>query len=500
MPLDPSISLGIKPPDIAGNMAQWGNLGLLRNQLQISNATVEPTIAQRIAESQLQQTAAARSAGTLEADIAGAKARTAIEQTAAQRAAYQLPQDMADRAFQEAGPLSRDPRIVRLAAKDQNGQPLPISNNEITAASEAIAEAKDRMITGNVPRAHAELAASPLLAQLIRDPSQVPNMLANINLAGQNRQTQAAAMAPSYTAVPTQGGTQFPQTNTYAPGGVTGLPPAGGALPPPNTAVTMPGSGNPGRMNVATGKIEAATEGPVGGAPPQAAGGQPSQMIPAGMTPETYKGIIAEGQAAATRAQSAGGVHGVNDQIWTLASQATTSKVGQAASNIRRWLPTPIATMLGIDENTSTAVATDKLTKYLAQQNLRMAQTMGIRTDQQTEQVAQAGGEQHYAPEALKSIVNTNDGFIKGDQLFAQGYNNVLQKRGPQAAAEFKIQFGNIFDADTGALLHLMESGNKARITDFFATHGGKGSDEMLVLGEKATILRRFVRTGVMPQ
>jgi hypothetical protein len=186
-------------------------------------------------------------------------------------------------------------------------------------------------------------------------------------------------------------------------------------------------------------------------------------------------------------------MHSINDQIWNLSSQATTSKVGQTASTIRRYLPPAVTAALGIDENTSTAVATDKLTKYLAQQNLRMAQAMGIRTDQQSETVAQAGGEQHYAPEALKSIVNTNDGFVKGDQIFAQGYNNVLKKQGPQAAAQFKIDFGNTFDVDAAALLHLMEVKNPSRAADFLKTHGGAGSDEMKALGEKARALKNLV-------
>jgi hypothetical protein len=459
--LDPSIPLSVKPVDVAGSIGQWGQLGLLKNQLAVSNATVEPTIQKAQAEANLAT-------------------------TSARRAAYQLPQDMADRAFQEAGPLSRDPRIVRLSAKDQNGQPLPIGEPERMAATEAINEAQDRMIAANVPRSHASLVASPLLAQLIRDPSQLPNMLANINIAGQNRQAQTGTLAPNYQGVPNQAGTTFLQTNPNAPGGASPIVASGGTLKPPNVPVNMPGTGNPGVLNPATNTVTPAT---VGGPATSA----PSQLVPPGMTPEAHKAVIAETQSAATEAAQAGGLHGINDQIWNLTSQATTSKLGKTASTMRQWMPAWLSSSLDIDENTSQAVATDKLTKYIAQQNVRMAQSMGVHTDAQSAQVAQAGGEQHYAPEAGKSIVNTNDGFLKGQQMYAQGLNRVVNTQGSQAAAGFKMQFGNLFDADTGALLHLMESGNKARIKDFIATHGGTGSDEMNQLGEKATALRALV-------
>jgi hypothetical protein len=46
MPLDPTIPLGAQQPDIAGSIGKWGQLGLLKNQIQLSNATLQPSITQ----------------------------------------------------------------------------------------------------------------------------------------------------------------------------------------------------------------------------------------------------------------------------------------------------------------------------------------------------------------------------------------------------------------------------------------------------------------------
>jgi len=48
--LDPTIPLGVQQPDVVGSMAKWGQLGLMRNQLELSNATLQPSITQAQAQ------------------------------------------------------------------------------------------------------------------------------------------------------------------------------------------------------------------------------------------------------------------------------------------------------------------------------------------------------------------------------------------------------------------------------------------------------------------
>lgn len=185
MPLDPTIPLGVKPPDVAGSMTQWGQLGLLRNQLQLSNATLQPSITQ----AQAQASTAVSQAGTAD--------------TQSKQSAFNLTKEQAMPGFMASGALATHPAIVRLAQLSQTSdyrqavaQPGTPAYDAANEAFIAMGDAQRQAEESGMPRQVADIMFGRLRALGGMDPRQLQAALV---------QNQKIAMGPVAA-----GGMMFP--------------------------------------------------------------------------------------------------------------------------------------------------------------------------------------------------------------------------------------------------------------------------------------------------
>jgi hypothetical protein len=329
MPLDPSISLGIKPPDIAGNMAQWGNLGLLRNQLQISNATVEPTIAQRIAESQLQQNAAKVSTATVPAQInlTNQQSATATETTKQQQLSTGIQQL----------------RQLRQQALNLYTKP-DLSRDDVISSLDATAKTMN-VSPDMVEQAKASMPPAGASKEMLR------NYLAHGIVSSLSAENQVSATFPNMQLVPT-GGSIVPTTSgapgvaAFTPGVPTGAPPIATTLPAtaeeynPVTQQKQYIGQAPGRP------------GPVSTTPPL--GQEAGISAQVGSNADHFKTVQASADAAPTRI-------GVLQEIKQLAPQALTGDQPGFKTLVSK-----IAGYLGIDAAKIAQTPTDVLAKESA--------------------------------------------------------------------------------------------------------------------------------------
>jgi hypothetical protein len=240
--LDPTIPLSIKPPDVPGSMAQWGQLGVLRNQLQLgnnqvqlSNATLQPSIDQ------------ARAQASTAVSQAGAAAQMLSQQELATMRAY------LSNAIQVGAAIAKDPSVAGPEATGASAQAtltraiadiLANSGAPTSAYAQAFAGLPDRT-KGAQPQDYVRwiagklAAATDAAAQL--DRQFPPAQMVNNN---QTIQQQAAggmvAQTPPGTpmGMPTQ--LQLPPTQPVMRGNVPGVL---GANPAPGFVQTAPALG-----------------------------------------------------------------------------------------------------------------------------------------------------------------------------------------------------------------------------------------------------------------
>lgn len=295
--------------------------------------------------------------------------------------------------------------------------------------------------------------------QSVPDPakrSEMANRLAALFQGGQAVQTQS-----SQPSVNTGGQTVFmnqPPPATGAPPTVTGsidntLPPGG-----QNSIQSDAQQNQYVAVRDARGNIVGTR--PVPGATTGGAGGTGPVNLPPNMTPEQRNSLAAEVSSQATQAGQAGAMHAINQQIYDLAGKpSTTNMYGQIGSKLRQ--------TIGVDPLPgNSADDYDTMTKMLAQSNMRAAQAMGVHTDAQSAQVAQASGSQHYDPKALKNVVSVNDGMVKAQQMYATGLANAIDTKGYGAANAFKTQWGSVFDLGASEYMAAKDSGDPTRLAE----------------------------------
>ena len=183
--------------------------------------------------------------------------------------------------------------------------------------------------------------------------------------------------------------------------------------------------------------------------------------LPVNVTPGQRDAVSKEANDQSTQASQAGGLHGINQQIYDLAGKPdTTNKWGEIGSKLRRTIG---GDALPGDNN---AEDYDSMTKLLAQANMRTAQAMGVHTDAGSAQVTAAGGSQHYAPGALKHVVSVNDGMIKAQEMYAAGLNKTISTQGYGGVNDFKTSWGKTFDLDAAQYMAAHDSGSATRLAE----------------------------------
>jgi hypothetical protein len=484
MPIDPSIALGVQTGSPFQTVASMLNVqnGLQQNRL-LQAQTQAANIANQANQANLNERTALRSlvknpqvldasgnvdpskyaimapqvAPTLGGDVS--KSITGAQTAAITNAetAFKLKGSQADRGFQEAAALYQDPRIQNLT--DQS------TSDQVNAAASAVLEAQDRATAAGVPRETMAVLTAPFLNVLHNNPAMLPQALKNVMVAGTARGQQAAAMAPQYTPIQTQGGTQMVQTNSYAPGGVGN---AGQPYPPANQVVSSPGG--PVVTNPATAQARPLTPAPA--TPPMAL------RIPSGETSQTEQAL--QDQRTATQGQLADlpARMEVYRNIIDLASKPGLS-TGSFAEGVRN-----LSSRTGYSFFSGNAVDYNALGKYLAQEAARTASAMGPGTNAGLANAQAAAGSTSYDPTTIKRIAYLSEANAAALPEYDKGLSAAINARMQQqpdtdpvfAKRDFDRQWAANYDPRIYELSNAMRRGDGEQVEEIFRGMGVPGS------------------------
>jgi hypothetical protein len=233
MPLDPNISLGVKPVDFLGTAGNFLNLARgaqalqqeqVMNPIQQQRAAIELGIAQ----------------ATKDAEIARQQATSGSAVTAEQMARFNQAGSIEDRLRQNFAPLTQQRSFANPAATPQ-------------AAIKDVLQAKRRAIAAGVPEDAAEYFAASLYSNLAKaqetgDPTPVNEWMFRNLMASQTPSAQQQLMAPAGAPNVSAGG--VPGYAVAEPGGNRFAPLQVGPRP------TTPAEGAPLSEGVTTGAIQ----------------------------------------------------------------------------------------------------------------------------------------------------------------------------------------------------------------------------------------------------
>jgi hypothetical protein len=437
MALDPTIPLGVKSPDLAGSIGQWGQLGLLKNQLalsnnqvQLGNATLQPLITQ-----------------------AQALASTAVTNT--EQAKFNLTKDQAGAAFNASGALSTHPAIVQLTQlagqpdfKATLARPGTPAHEAVNQALIALGAAQRQAENMGLPPEMADVMFGRLRAMAENDPRGLQAMLIQNQKVAMGPAASAAMMFPPSQQVPTGQVMQPVAAGNQAMTGVQAGAPQGVPTPmepPPTTLVfkeIAPGVMAPGILgaNRTPGFIQT---GPALG---QAAAVE-GRVKP---NVEFFAGVRAAAAAAPQRI-------GVIQEIKRLAPEAITGN-----ADWKRALISRIGGLFGASYDMNTA--TDEMMK-----NTAMLMNKAGATDAAREVEALMTPGVKITEKAVQNVSNSLLGYEKRN-LAADAYFSGI----PQDSAEFDKRFetwnniparDEVFKLDAMSLPERQEALNKLKGT-----------------------------------
>jgi len=382
MALDPTIPLGIKQPDLAGSISKWGELGLLRNRIELSNATLQPSITQ----AQALASTAVSQAGTAEQQLSQAQLATV--------------RSYLSNALQIGAALAKDPMVSGPEATAATAQAtltrgiaeiLANSGAPTSAYGQAFAGIPDKS-KGAKPEDYVKwiagrlASAGDLSAQL--DRQFPPAQMVNNN---QTIQPQAAGGIIAQTAPGTPIGVstqmQLPPTQPVMRDGV---PSVLGANPQPGPVQTGP----------ALGEVEA-TQG---------------RVLP---NVKFYADVQAAAAAAPQRITQL-------QEIKSLAPQAVTGD-----ANFKRQVFSKLAGYLGVVFDPTSQTATDELVKATAQLMDRAGATDAAR-----EVAAMATPNYKMTKEAINTVSSALIGLERSNLAASKYFSGI-----PQDGQEFDKRF-----------------------------------------------------------
>jgi len=489
MPLDASIPLSAKPVDATQLLSSVLNIGNQANQFkagQISNESnqaildeqnrlralaQDPSILDANGNVDLQRfnERARAVAPTQGAAVSGGMANANTAVAGNQTAWYHLKGEQADRVRQMAGGLKDSPAFSQV---DQSN-PDAASHAQV----EQLADLEDRLIQSGVPRAQVKAGLAPLYSLAAKNPGQTRTILENMTKGGMDSGSQVQAGTPNLTAVSTDKGTQFVNTNpnaTSQPFGAVGNP-----FTPPNQFVSAP-SGGTVRANAATGQTSE-----VGG------GGGPVLNFPPGETAATQSQLQQERTAALQAVTQAGTTHDINRSIINEVDKGQlTGKAGAFVQHLQS------LTGFQVDKG---ATDYNMLGKMLERQALAAAQSMGPHTNAGLEAAIRANGSLDYSPQAIRRIASLNDALTTGAQEYQRGLEASIARdpsKGVFAKRQFDQQWGSNFDPLAYRLLNAQDRGDKGEINDIFKEIGGPQSKQANNLRIKLQALKNLSTTG----
>jgi hypothetical protein len=396
MALDPTIPLGVKSPDLAGFIGQWGQLGLLKNQLalsnnqvQLSNATLQPLITQ-----------------------AQAQSSTAVTNT--EQAKFNLTRDQAGAAFNASGALSTHPAIVQLTQlagqpdfRATLARPGTPAHEAVNQSLIALGAAQRQAESMGLPPDVADVMFGRLRAMAENDPRGLQAMLIQNLKVAQGPGASAQQMFPAPQMLntgqvlqPVAAGNQY----------LTGVPvgePQGASTQielPPTTPVFRDGVPRLLGATRAPGPVQT---GPALGQP-EAVQGRVKPNV------EHFAGVQAAAIAAPQRITQL-------QEIKTLAPQAMTGD-----ANTLRTILSKLAGYVGIEVSSASQTKTDELAKATAQLMDRAGATDAAR-----EVAAMATPNYKMTKEAINNVSSSLIG-LERRNLAASKYFTGVQQDSPE--------------------------------------------------------------------
>ena len=392
--IDPSISLGAKPPAV---MTLPEMLNLARGAQQFRQA-------EQLMPLQVEQQ----------------QAQTGLAKTQEMTGAENLSKTRADRVFGIVGGFMNDPRIA---------------SGDRQKTVEAMLEVRRKSIASGVPEAQVEAILSPITATAAHNPQALPQMISNIIEA------QAGASA--------QLGLQTPELVTS--GGAPALLRRGpGTLEEPRLIEGAPKPSAPTSQGVTPEMMTAPIT-------PQAAPVAAPQAAPmaapadAGFDlryPVRRAGDIRPFAPGEENARATG----EETRALLLKTQADVPRANRSVGEIIRIadeLEKDIGFTTGKPADIERAVRVNfggearyqELAKDIAQVQMAINSTTGARTDQQTAQVAAGTGDATYDPKVLIKIARRLQGELTEIDARATGAQKFVQRFGDANLPEFLQQW-----------------------------------------------------------
>lgn len=370
MPLDPSIPLQVKSADPTNLISGFLDLGLKKNQLDVSRETIGARIRQADAESRRAVT---------EADVASQTAapRVSSAQSQAGTAATQLNTEQLANARAHAAAAAQ--QIQALLTKPD------LNRGDIA-----------QNIAASLTQFNAPAAAYAAAFQGLPPPDAKPEELRNFLLQSLNRAQSVSAqldkVAPNPQLVST--GQQAVPVIATNPA-LSGQPTPSVQMQVPPTAVTMGPNGQPTYVGPRPQQQAPIPSGP--------AIGQPEGIIgPTNVATEHYKGVVADAQPAQTRIAS----------LQTIKAEAPKAITG--GGDWRRKILSQLSGVFGLANDEQTA--NDVMAKNLSV----LAQQAG-NTDAARALAEMANPNSHMTKDAIEETANQLIG-IEGKKVSAQQF------------------------------------------------------------------------------
>ncbi len=390
-----------------------------------------------------------REKATLPTDIAQRKAESATAQTQSQSAQWKLKSEQAGKAYELAGSLIQDPRIV---SGDSKG------------SVDALMEAEDRMRAHGIPEAQIRVQMGPMYMLAGHKPEMLRQTLANVirgGLGAQGQAGQALVPAGQQQQVETNPVTQSPQTVSRDQfGQVQGVTPT----PTPPVAAGPRGA-QPGTT--------------LGARVPTFQPGDPQEI------PMRTQQRVAINSAASKVPEA----HFNNQQIIKLADTALVGTGAQQwskffSANGMQWVPGDQAANF------------QRLGHFMALESQRNASAMGAGTDAARTISEMATGSTQWTKEAIKSTAKVNDALASGLAAYNEGMEAAIRKSGGNvlAARDFQNKWSQHFDVRAMQLHNALENGDKEEVAKIVKEVGGAKSPGAQNLLNKTRNLDKLIQ------
>jgi hypothetical protein len=445
MPLDPQISLGVKPVDFLGSAGNLLNLARGAQALQ-----------QEQAMNPIQQEKARIELGiakdTQQAEIARQLAQSGQAVTAEQVARFNQAGNIEERLRQNFAPLAQQKSFANPAANPQ-------------AAIKDVLNAKKRAVAAGVPEDAAEYFAASLYskiadAQNSGDPTPVNEWMYRNLMASQTPSAQQGLLAPAGAPSVSAGG--VPGYAVAEPGGNRFQPLQVGPRP---TAPAMPQQGvQTGGVPLSTGiqqrpmdlsQVETGPANKLGAGVPQGQPTVPAQ--PKGVTAEAMGGpplrypVRAPGQpflpVQGEEADRAAGQKYVGDlvamQPAMTSARRSIEEVIDKANKIQQQSIFQAGAAGSMERNVRGFFGSEdykQLSKDLANVQIGMIQSKGGSLDTVSGQALarHANGDETYPPNVLKSIARRSYADVLATELEGRAAANFAQNFGDANHNAFK--------------------------------------------------------------